>query len=57
MRYGITAPCYKCKDRVVKCHNTCIRYKEFKKLNDARRDESHKRQEAELCYWEHYFKN
>ena len=32
------SPCLNCKDRVVGCHSTCEKYKEFFELNEKRKD-------------------
>ena len=31
-------PCRFCSDRDEKCHSTCERYLEYKRINDAERD-------------------
>lgn len=36
---GTTAPCYQCADRTNVCHDSCERYKEFRKKFDWLRDE------------------
>ena len=30
----IIAPCYKCNDRLINCHGTCEKYKEYREFKD-----------------------
>lgn len=40
------APCLNCKDRVLGCHSTCERYKEFTEINERRKGEIRKDKEV-----------
>lgn len=39
-------PCRNCKDRVLGCHSTCERYKEFAEINEQRKEEIRKDKEV-----------
>ena len=35
----MTAPCYNCRERQYKCHNTCPKYAEYSALRERIREE------------------
>lgn len=44
----LKAPCKNCKNRVLGCHSTCEKYKEFYELNEQRKAEQDKAREIDL---------
>lgn len=41
-----TSPCLNCKDRVIGCHSTCKKYKEYFDENEKRKEKLRKKQEV-----------
>lgn len=40
------SPCLNCKDRVIGCHSTCKKYKEYFDENEKRKEKLRKKQEV-----------